>query len=118
MRILILLSVFLLNGCIYYVYEQPPAGVSSVKPEKNTLTSKVEIIPQSESLPLEAYPKDISSSSQPIPSENNSEVMIISSQDNTPASVISEGNNEDIQTKTVQTVPPAGSYNNPIKFKQ
>lgn len=127
MRIFILLSVFLLNGCIYYVYEQPAAGVSPVKSEKNALPSKVEIIPQSESLPLEAYPKDISANTaiipQETPPENNTPVMIISGQENTSAGLISEGNmgNSDFQTTPVkpsEPVPPTGSYNNPIKFKQ
>lgn len=119
MRILILLSVLLLNGCVYYVYEQPPAGVSSIKSEKDLLPSKVEVIPQSESLPLEPYPKDISSSSNITEASvsNPAPVMIISDQNDNS---LNDTTNNTLNISSTPAVPvsPAGSYNNPIKFKQ
>lgn len=103
MRFLVLLLPFMLNGCVYYVYEQPPAKISQTEPPVPELKNSIEITPQSQSISLEAYPKDIHD-------------PILNTEDNSV--LLSPAESQPLNLQNNINSSPAGSYNNPIKYQQ
>lgn len=115
MKNFVLISVFLLSGCIY---EQMPAPVNSVDVVEPTTPQ-----PTSYSYPLPEQPRSINNvivnEPQPIQNEDiqSNNVIFDNNQSNNESNIADQVIQE-ATTKPVLNSAPVGSFNNPVKFDQ